>query len=139
RGGACLAHGGELGAVARDGRVGRNEMREQRAGDLGAAAMLAQTKERPGALAETLDEPRLGQQLEMARNARLRLAQDVGEVGYGEFGFRQQGDEPQPRVLAGRLERRVEGIETELVGAGHPIQPAPFWAGSHYIKICLYV
>ena len=118
-GGARLPHRGEPLAVARDGRIGRIEPREQRARNLGPAAVLGQAEERPGALAEALDQAGFGQQLEMARNARLRLAQDVGEVGDGQFGLGQQRQHAQPRLLAGRLERRIEGIETELAGAGH--------------------
>ena len=86
---------------------------EQRARHLGAAAVLGQAEEGPGALAEALDQAGLGQQLEMARDARLRLAQDVGQVGDGQFGLGQQRQHAQPRLLAGRLEGRVEGVETE--------------------------
>ena len=92
---------------------------DQRARDLGAAAVLGQAEERPGALAEALDQAGLGQQLEMARDARLRLAQDVGEVGDGQLGLGQQRQHAQARLLAGRLERRIEGVETELAGAVH--------------------
>ena len=49
----------------------------------------------------------------MARDARLRLAQDLGEVGDGQLGLGQQRQDAQARVLAGRLERRVEGVECE--------------------------
>ncbi len=99
--------------------IGRIEALDQRARNFRAAAVLGQPEERPGALAEALDQPGFGQQLEMARDARLRLAQDVGEVGDGQFGLGQQRQHAQPRLLARRLERRVEGIETELAGAGH--------------------
>ena len=63
--------------------------------------------------------PASAKQLEMARDARLRLAQDVGEVGNGQLGLRQQRQHAQPRLLAGRLEGGVEGIETELGAAAH--------------------
>ena len=56
-----------------------------------------QAEERPGALAEALDQAGLDQQLEMARDARLRLAQDVGEVGDGQLGLGQQRQDAQPR------------------------------------------
>ena len=61
RGGARLAHRGEPRAVARDGLIGRIEPVEQRARHLGAAAALGQPEERPGALAEALDQAGLGQ------------------------------------------------------------------------------
>ena len=119
RGGARCAHRGEPLAVARDRRIGRIEPLEQRARHLGAAAMLGQAEEGPGALAEALDQAGLGQQPEMTRDARLRLAQDVGQIGDGQFGFRQQRQHAQARLLAGRLEGRVEGVEAELGLAGH--------------------
>ena len=74
RGGARGAHRGEPLAVARDHRIGGIEPVEQRARELGAAAVLGQAEERPGALAEALDQAGLDQQLQMARDARLRLA-----------------------------------------------------------------
>ena len=91
--------------------------------------MLGQAEEGPGALAEALDQPGLGQQLEMARDARLRLAQDVGEVGHGQFGLAQQSQHAQARLLAGRLEGGVEGVEAKLGAAGHakPNLPAMGW------------
>ena len=55
----------------------------------------------------------------MARDARLRLAQDVGEVGDGQLGLGQQRQHAQARLLAGRLEGGVEGIEAELGAGGH--------------------
>ena len=91
--------------------------------------MLGQTEEGPGALAEALDQPGLGQQLEVARDARLRLAQNVGEVGDGQFGLGQQRQNAQPRVLAGGFQGRVEGVEAELIGSRHrkhpPLGPVP--------------
>ena len=119
RGGARGAHRGELGAVAGDGLVGGMQMREQRAGNLGAAAVLGEAEEGPGALAEALDQPGFGQQLEMPRDARLRLAQDVGEVGDGELGLGEQRQQPQAGVLAGGFQGGVEGLKTELVGIIH--------------------
>ena len=103
--------------------------------------MLGQAEERPGALAEALDQPGLGQQLEMARDARLRLAQDLGEIGDGQFGLGQQRQDAQARLLAGGLERRVEGRRNRAVGLAvhEPARAWPLWASSHYIKISLYV
>ena len=122
-------------------------MIEQRARHFGAAAMLGEAEESPGAFAEALDQPGLDQQLEMARDARLRLAQDVGQVGNGQFGFGQQRQHAQARFLTRRLESGVEGIETELGVAAHwtcaglsgPGQVPAVWAGSHHIRISLYV
>jgi hypothetical protein len=86
-GGAGLPHGGEPRAVARDGLIGGIEALDQRACNFGPSAMLGQTKKGPRALAEAFDKTGFGEKLEMARNARLRLAQDVGEIGNGELRF----------------------------------------------------
>ena len=51
----------------------------------------------------------------MARDARLRLPQDLGEIGHRQLGLGQQHQDAQARFLAGRLERAVEGIETGQV------------------------
>ena len=71
---------------------------DQRAREVGAAAVLGEAEEGPGALAEALDQPGLGQQLEVARDARLRLAQDLGEVGDRQFGLGQQRQDAQARA-----------------------------------------
>ncbi len=112
--GARAAHRGEPFAVAHHDRILRIEPRHQRAGKLGAAAGLGQPEERPGAFAEALDQAGLDQQLEMARDARLRLAQDVGEVGDGQLGLGHQRQDAQPRRLARRLEGGVEGVERQV-------------------------
>ncbi len=130
------AHRGEPLAVARDGRVGRIEPRDELARELGAAAALAQPEERPGAFAEALDQAGLGQELEMARDARLRLAQDVGEVGDRELGLGEQRQDAQPRRLAGRLEGAVEAGKWQM-GRAEGIGPLP--TVKHHIKISLYV
>ena len=113
-GGARGPHGGQPLAVARDGRIAGIEPRDQLARELGAAAVLAEAEEGPGAFAEPLDQAGLGQQLEMARDARLRLAQDVGEIGDRQLGLGEQRQDAQPRRLAGRLEGAVERHERQL-------------------------
>ena len=93
---------------------------------------LGEPEERPGAFAEALDQAGFDQQLEMARDARLRLAQDVGEVGDGQLGLGHQRQHAQPRRLARRLEGGVEGVERQV---GSRLAS---WDQSHHIKICLY-
>ena len=124
RGGARRPHRGEPLAVARDrsDRSGSSRATSV-ARDVGAAAALGQAEERPGALAEALDQPGLGQQLEVARDARLRLAQDLGEIGHGQFGLGQQRQDAQARFLAGRLERAVEGVERQVGRTAHGKYP----------------
>ena len=81
--------------------------------------MLGKAEEGPGAFPEALDEASFGQQLQMARDARLRLSQDVGQVGDGQFGFGQKRQDAQARLLAGRLEGGVEGIEAQRTARTH--------------------
>ena len=141
RGGAGGAHRRQTGAVAGNGVVGRIEPLQQHARHFGAAAAFGQPEEGPGAFAEALDQTGLGQQLEMARDARLRLAQNVGQVGDGQFGLAEQRQNPEPRLFAGRLEGGVEGIEAELLFTVHRTSDlsTALGASSHYIKICLYL
>ena len=139
-GGARLPYGSEPVAIARDRLVGRIEALDQRARNFGAPAMFGQPEEGPGALAETLDQAGFSQQLEVARDARLRLAQDIGEVGDGQLGLGKEGQHAQARFLARCLERRIEGIKPKLAGIGHRIlEIGRLWAVSHHIKISLYV
>ena len=93
---------------------------DQRARDFGAAAALAETEERPGAFAKALDQAGLGQQPQMPRQPRLRLAQDFGEVGHRQFGLGQQRQDAQPRRLAGGFERGGQAGEAQkLIVHGH--------------------
>ena len=63
----------------------------------------------------------------MARNARLRLAQDRGEVGDGQFGFAQEREDAQPRGLGGGFKRPIECLERQVGRRGHKAR-----AGSHF-------
>ena len=99
-GGARGAHRREPLAVARDDRIVRIEPGDQRARDVGGAAALAEAEKRPRPLAEALDQPGFGQQPQMARDARLRLPQDRGQVGDGQFGLGDQHEQAQARLLA---------------------------------------
>ena len=61
----------------------------------------------------------------MARDARLRLAQDVGEVGDRQLGLGQQRQDAQARRLAGGLERAVEVRERKVGRTGHGVGSVP--------------
>ncbi len=89
-GGARGAHGGEPLAVAGDDRIVGVEPRDQGAGDVGGAAALAEAKESPRSFAVALDQSGFGQEPQMAGKARLRLAQDCGQVGDRQFGLGDQ-------------------------------------------------
>src|SRR5262245_23975550 len=102
-----------------------------------AIAVLRQSEEGPGALAETLDQTGFSQQLEMARNTRLRLAKDVGQVRHGQLGLGDQRKNPETRFFARGLEGGIEHVEAEPVAGAHGAPSKPLWALSHYIKISL--
>ena len=59
----------------------------------------------------TVDETRLGKELEVARDARLGLAEDGGQVLDRELGLAQQRENAQPRPLARRLQRSQQHID----------------------------
>ena len=54
----------------------------------------------------------------MPRNARLRLAQDIGKIGNGDLGLGQERENPQPRRLAGGLQGAVERLERKVGRVG---------------------
>ena len=63
-------------------------------------------------------EPRLGQELQVARHARLRLAEDGDEFADRELGLVEQAEDPQPRLLARRLEAREQCREGRMRSGG---------------------
>src|SRR5262249_49928960 len=80
RGGARGTHRSEALTIACNDRVERIEPRNQRTCQLRSRPALTQPEERPGAFAKPLHQPGLGQKPEMARDARLRLTQNVREL-----------------------------------------------------------
>ena len=56
----------------------------------------------------------------MARDARLRLAEDVDQLGDRQLGLGQQRQQAQPRLLAGRLEALKRLLERERLGHAFP-------------------
>ena len=92
------------------------EPRDHGARDVGRAAALAQAEERPRAFAEALDQAGLGQEPQMARQARLRLAQNLGEVGDRQLGLGDQRQDAQARRFARRLEHGGQGRKGEGFG-----------------------
>ena len=64
-----------------------------------------------GAFLIPIEDAGLDEQLQMARDARLRLPADLDEVRDGEIGCRQKTHEPQPRRLSQRLQEVDRPIE----------------------------
>ena len=96
--------GSQSGIVGRD--AGDQIARER-------PALVGQTKERPGALALALREAGVDQQLEMARDAWLRLPENRDQFAHRQFGLAKQAQQPQPRDLARGFERVEQGVETQ--------------------------
>src|SRR5690348_15039578 len=101
---------------------------------LGGPVVLGETEEGPCTFAEAGHEPSFGEKPEVARNAWLRLAQDVGQIRNSQFGFDEERENAQPRLLTGSLQRGIEIIEPEAGRRGHGIAPNR----NRYIKIYLY-
>ncbi len=80
-----------------------------------------EVEERPGPLAVLLDHPGVDEQLEMAGDPRLRLAEDLGQVGHRQLGVAQQGDDAQARLFADRLERVEHRIDRSHPGMVHQL------------------
>ena len=96
-------------AVGGEGRVGRIDAGDQRARQ--RAARIGEPVERPGAFALALGEAGFDQQFQMARDARLRLAENGDEFADRQLGLAEQADQPEPRHLARRLQARQQGVK----------------------------
>ena len=103
-----------------------------------ADAPVGEPEEGPGPFPVALHEAGLDQQLQMAGDARLGLAQDVGEVGDGKLALGQQGQDPQARLLGGcpqdiqgQIQRRRRGVRHGQISLLHiKIYLYVFWNGS---------
>ena len=127
--GALGARGARLGephAVRREHGVqgvdGGEELPRQGAG----RPRLGEPEEGPGALAAALQKARLDEQLEMAGDARLRLAEDRDDLAHGQLALGEQQQEAQPRLLRRGVERGEGGFEFEQFGIGHGGSPMKY-------------
>jgi hypothetical protein len=92
---------GQSRAVGGKGRLLGRKPCDEVARYSGRRSRLRKTEKDPGAFPVALDEARLGEKLQMAGDARLRLAQDRHELAHGELGFRQESQKPQARCFTG--------------------------------------
>ena len=83
------------------------------AGELAAAPVLGQAEIHPAALRRALHQARLGQQLQVAADARLALPQDARQVLDVELAVRQQDQQAQPRRLGHRLQHADRGPQVQ--------------------------
>jgi hypothetical protein len=91
-----------------------------------APPALAQSKERPRSLAETVDQAGGGQEAQVTGDARLRLPQYGREVRYGQLRLGQQRKNAQARGFAGSLQRAIEGLERHVGKGGLQVGSVPF-------------
>ena len=106
------AHLREPFAVALEDRIRRIGQRKDRIGKRRPGAFGSPAIECPGCFAKALDDAGLGKQPQMARDARLRLPENVGEIGDGQFRLVEQRQQAQARILRGRLQATEQGFET---------------------------
>ena len=92
--------------------IGAVERGEDGPQDRGARPLVGDAEEGPGSFAMPLDELRVDEKLQVARDARLRLAEDVGQIGHRQFALGEQRQDAQARLLGGGpqgAERLVQG------------------------------
>ena len=92
--------------------IGAVECGEHGPQDRGAGPSSVTPEEGPGSFAVALDELRLDEKLQVARDARLRLAEDVGQIGHRQLALGEQRQDAQARLLGGGpqgAERLVQG------------------------------
>ena len=116
---ASAAHHREPVEVGGDRRVVLVDTGEHTGHHVGDRPGGDQVEERPGALAVLVDHARLGEQLEVPGDARLALPEDVGEVGDRQLAVLEQGDDPQPGLLADGTQHVEHRLRAESRHLGH--------------------
>ena len=130
---ARLVDGLGAGAVSGEDGVGGVEARDDRGGERRLVAAVGETEEHPAALAEAPDQAGLGHQLQVPADARLALAEDLGEVLDVELAPGEERQDAEPRRLASGA-KQAQGV-----GARQACSGGAAGASSSDIKICLYV
>ena len=117
---ARFLHGGCARAVAGERQVGLVEARDDGLGERGLGAGVGKPEIDPGALAEALDQPGLGHELEMPADARLALAEDLRQILDVELAAGQQRQDAQARRLPGAAQsgQRVGAGQARAGGLG---------------------
>ena len=110
--------------------IGRFGGIEKLAGERDGRAALAQPEERPGAFLVAVDQSGFRQQLQMARNARLGLAENIGEIRDGQVAMRQQREQAKACRFARRLQDLHDVVQSEFLHVAHGLS-------NQDIKICL--
>jgi len=74
--------------------------------------------ENPASLRHALGQARLGQKAQVARDARLALAQHFGDLADRQLAFRQKGEQPQAGRFGGgseTVEKVIEGRHGQII------------------------
>ena len=94
---AGLAHGGETLPVEHQRRIVVGQQAAERARHPRTLAALGPAVEHPAALAEAVEQAGLGQDLEVARDARLALAQHLDQLAHRPLALGADREQAQPR------------------------------------------
>ena len=100
-----LIGGAQAIPITAQHRVTRINTLNQRANKTACRITISHTEKGPRPFTTALDEARFNHQFEVPRHARLRLAQNIGEIGHGKLALGKQRQNPDPRILAGRPQR----------------------------------
>ena len=115
--------------VALDLRVAHRNSGDHALHEVASRVVVGDAEERPRALLVALHQPGLHQQLEMARDARLRLVEDVGKVGNGQVAARNEHQDAQ----AAGFGRRLQYINHQVEAGAHE---RPFSRKHINISLC---
>ena len=91
-------------AIASQSGVGGIERGYDVARQRRALAGVGQPEEHPRPLAKTRQQAGVAQQLQVSRHPRLALTEHLGELGFGQFALGAEGEQPQSRFFARRLQ-----------------------------------
>ncbi len=102
---------GKMPAVAHERGVVPVGARQKIGDQTAPRGVVGKAVEHPRAFRVAVDEAGLGEELQVARDARLRLAEDGGEVLHRQLGLGQQRQDAQARALARGFQRGKDGID----------------------------
>ena len=100
----CFADGRQPPPVGLENIGLGARQRRQRGAQLRARTAVDGAIEHPASFLETLQKARLAKKAQMARNARLALAENVRELADRQLGLAQQQKQPQARGVARGLQ-----------------------------------
>lgn len=94
---------GQALKIALDLRIGAANAGNQAHDEVTRGIRIRQAEEGPGPFLVAADQPCLQKQLQVPRNARLRLAENFGKIGNGEVTARQKCQYAQSAGFGRRL------------------------------------